>query len=133
MNNSRSQIKQTNAQKGEVSVSKSEMSVHSGPLPDPMTLKLYNELVPGAAERILQMAEREQLNRHQSEHSLNKSAIAMGYLGIVFALFSVVIISGLVYYSISKGFSTTASAIGVGAIASVAGVFMFFKRSQKSN
>ena len=32
MNSSRGQIKQTNAQKGNVKVSKSEMSVHSGPL-----------------------------------------------------------------------------------------------------
>jgi len=132
MNNSRSQIKHTNAQKGDVKVSKSEMSVHSGPLPDPMILKLYNELVPGAAERILQMAEKEQLNRHQIDSQLTNSAIIMGYLGISFALISVTIISGLVYFAIIKGLDTTASAIGVGAIASVAGVFMIFKRSLKN-
>lgn len=108
------------------------MSLHSGPLPDPLTLQQYNEIVPGAAERILQMAEKEQLNRHQIDSRLTKSAITMGYVGIVFSLISVTIVSGLVYFAIDKGFDTTASAIGVGAIASVAGVFMIFKRSQKN-
>lgn len=33
---------------------------HSGPLPAPETLAGYEHILPGAAERILQMAEREQ-------------------------------------------------------------------------
>ena len=49
----------------------------------------------------------------------------MAYLGIIFALFSVIILAGLVYYALLKGFDVTAGTLGVGAIASVAGIFIF--------
>ncbi len=37
---------------------------YSGPLPQPAMLKGFEEIVPGAADRILSMAEREQAHRH---------------------------------------------------------------------
>src|SRR6266542_3762073 len=39
----------------------------AGPLPPPSTLQRYEELVPGAADRILAMAERNQAHRHALE------------------------------------------------------------------
>lgn len=39
----------------------------SGPLPPPKVLADYNEIVDGAAERILVMAEKEQLHRHEMD------------------------------------------------------------------
>ena len=113
----------------QILIQKSEM--HSGPLPHPELLSKYNEVVSGAAERIFNMAENEQRHRLQMDRKTTTNAIIMGYIGIIFALFSVLILAGLVYYALSKGFDTTAGALGVGAIASVAGVFMFFKRSNK--
>jgi uncharacterized membrane protein len=32
---------------------------HRGPIPDPETLKKYNEVLPGAADRIFAMAEKD--------------------------------------------------------------------------
>lgn len=62
----------------------------SGPVPNPEILARYNELVPGSAERILQMAEREQHRRHDTEQShidLNRhflnSSIAQSKWGLV--------------------------------------------------
>lgn len=43
---------------------KAEATFHSGPLPDPETLRLYDQYVPGAASRIIQMAENEQQHIH---------------------------------------------------------------------
>lgn len=40
---------------------------HSGPLPDPSTLAAYERMHPGTAERIIQMAERQQSHRMQLE------------------------------------------------------------------
>jgi len=40
---------------------------HSGPLPPPETLYKYNQLNPGFADRIFDMAEREAAQRHQLE------------------------------------------------------------------
>ena len=37
----------------------------SGPLPDPDDFKKYEETLPGAADRILKMAENEQAKRHE--------------------------------------------------------------------
>lgn len=42
---------------------------HSGPLPSPRQLQEYEDIVPGGAERIFQMAEREQSHRHQMQHT----------------------------------------------------------------
>lgn len=45
-----------------------QMTAHAGPLPAPETLGGYEEILPGAAERILRMAEREQESRVTLEH-----------------------------------------------------------------
>lgn len=48
---------------------------HSGPLPSPSTIQHYDAVVPGAAERILQMAEREAAFSHEiSFQALNIEA-----------------------------------------------------------
>lgn len=56
-----------NKQKTEVhQVSQTE--AWHGPLPPPESLKQYDVIVPGAAERILLMAEKEMEHRHQREN-----------------------------------------------------------------
>ena len=47
--------------------------IHSGPLPSPVTLDQYNNVHPGAAERIIAMAEKEQAHRHQIESRIIKT------------------------------------------------------------
>lgn len=42
----------------------------SGPLPPPDLLREYNQIVPGLAERIARMAEKEQDHRHYFERKL---------------------------------------------------------------
>ncbi len=47
---------------------------YSGPLPPPELMRRYDELVPGAAERILRMAEQEAAHRQRaSERQLDAS------------------------------------------------------------
>lgn len=46
-----------------------------GPLPEPQELHAYNELVPGSAERIIAMAEREQAARHNLEDMAQRADI----------------------------------------------------------
>lgn len=40
---------------------------YEGPIPHPDALSRYNEIIPGAAERIMAMAERETEHRHSQE------------------------------------------------------------------
>lgn len=45
----------------------SHQKIHHGPLPAPEDLQRYDQLLPGAAERIITMAEVEQRHRHEQE------------------------------------------------------------------
>ena len=51
----------------EVIYSMLERHLSIGPLPPPAVFKAYEEALPGAAERILSMAEREASQRHELE------------------------------------------------------------------
>ncbi len=112
-------------------IHQSKSLTYSGPIPDPDSLARYNSIVPGSADRIIKMAENEASHRHKTENRFSIMYIISTILGIFFAFFSVCIISYLVYYSISNGFGKTASCIAVGAIASVASVFIFFRKTSK--
>ncbi|MEX6093714.1 DUF2335 domain-containing protein [Morganella morganii] len=57
-----------------ISVMKQEY--HRGPLPSPRQMKQYNDVLPGAAERIFQLTEKEQAHRHASETTALKGAIS---------------------------------------------------------
>ena len=104
---------------------------YSGPIPSPENLAKYDEIHPGLAERIIQMAESESIHRREIEKRMTISYTKSAYMGMFFAFFSVCIVSFLVYYSIFKGFGKEAAYIAVGAIATVAGVFILFRRAAK--
>jgi len=42
-----------------------ELKVHRGPLPSPEQLKQYEDVVPGAADRIIKLAEQTSTERHR--------------------------------------------------------------------
>ncbi len=109
-------------------VSLTHTQVYQGQLPPPDMLQHFNDIDPSFANRIVSMAEQEQKHRHLTETRVTRGITKMSLLGIIFAFLSVLIMSGLVFYSLWLGFSQTASAIAVGAIAAVASVFIFFKR-----
>ncbi len=60
---------------------------HSGPLPDPATLKEYNELISNGAERIMEMAEKEQFHRHKNEVKIIDSKLSQSKKGQIFGFF----------------------------------------------
>lgn len=50
-------------------------TLFSGPLPPPEVIRGYDQILPGGAERIFSMAEREQLFRDQLENTAVTGAI----------------------------------------------------------
>ncbi len=50
-----------------VTLEQRQITTRSGPIPDPGTLAEYDALLPGAAERILKMAEKQQSSRIENE------------------------------------------------------------------
>ena len=59
--------------------------MHSGPLPHPEILAGYEDIVPGAADRILKMAEKEANHRHQIDNICVKADSRDSLLGIICA------------------------------------------------
>ncbi|MDG9783080.1 DUF2335 domain-containing protein [Metapseudomonas otitidis] len=110
---------------------------HSGPLPSPRQMKEYENCLPGAAERIMAMAEREQHNRHQAQREFAEfrnqtllhvkerdrrgqllgTALAVGVLLLSFAL-------------VFLGFPKTGATLAGGTMVALAGVFVT-RRAQR--
>ena len=111
----------------------------SGPIPPPNVLAQYDDIVPGAAERILKMAENQAAARIRVEEKVvdneiraTKNIVRSSYLGIFFAFASIIILAALAYFAMINDYPAVATGIIV-AMASVAGVFILFRnRKTKS-
>lgn len=101
----------------------------SGPLPRPEDLAKYEQIVPGAAERIIKMAEDEMKHRHNNENRLTKGMIWTTYLSIVFAFFVALALAGLSFYLAYKGHHAASASVAVGSIAAVISAFMLKSKS----
>jgi len=56
-----------------------EISFSTGPIPTPQDFEYYEKVLPGAADRILVMAEKEQESRQQISH-LSQTSISKVYI-----------------------------------------------------
>jgi len=102
----------------------------SGPLPSPETLKKFDEVIPGAAERIIKMAEGQFEHRTELERKVINSDIERSKWGQILGF--VIAIVGLVCAVIISiyGSQIGGAALGLGTLASLVGVFMYGSRSR---
>jgi uncharacterized membrane protein len=105
---------------------------YSGPIPDPESLAKYEQIQPGFAERIMVMAEEEAKHRRNNENRIVRSSIKAAMLGIVCAFISVAMFGGLILFALIMGYSMATLGLAIGAIASVAGIFIVFKSKNKA-
>jgi uncharacterized membrane protein len=114
-----------------ISLMKIEASF-SGPLPPPSLLAKYSEIIPGGAERIMVMAERQSEHREKLEARVVNGNVASQTRGSYFAfiLALVAIVGG--FYLILKGKDASGLVAIIGSLASLLGVFILSKREQKS-
>lgn len=106
----------------------SQMEAWHGPLPPPESLKQYDVIVPGAAERILSMAEKEMEHRHQRENRTLKYNGRLIIVSTILAFLCVILLGGILCFAIYVKSDTGA----IGAIAAVVGLFTYGK-SKHSN
>lgn len=101
----------------------------SGPLPPPSMLEAYDKVVPGAAERILTMAESEAKHRHNIENSLIKAESREIHLGQIFALIIglTAILSGT--YAATHGAPLAGTLIGAGGVIGLVTVFILGRKA----
>lgn len=97
---------------------------YSGPIPDPHTLQQYEKILPGAADRILAMAEKEQKNRHENNSKLIKELTLNSRYGIIIAgiLSLLCIVAGVVCALADK--TLFGLFIGGGGISVIAATFL---------
>lgn len=102
--------------------------LHSGPLPAPEDLAHYEQICPGAAERIIAMAEQQENHRQTMEGNHLKWEYRLQSRGQWFAIGALVAMLLLVGFTFYLGQPIAASVLGAGTIAAVVG--MFLKREQ---
>jgi uncharacterized membrane protein len=105
----------------------------SGPLPQPEALERYNQIVPGAAERIIQMAETQHKHRLEIETNVVNSNIAAQKRGTIlgFIVAMTAILGGVFLVYIGKEASGLASIVT--ALVGLVGVFVYGKNEQKKD
>lgn len=115
------------------SITFQERRSHSGPLPDPVDFGAYETVLPGAAHRILTMAEAEQSHRHTIDWHRERAAVNLSYLGALSG--HVVAIGGLVLAGVSAflGYPILGGVIGVPTIASMVYAFLQGRRIREAD
>lgn len=104
-----------------------------GPLPAPDTLKEYDVIIPGLAERIVKMAETQSAHRIELEGKVVNSQLSESkrgqYLGFIIA---VICICATVWLSLA-GHEAVAGVLGGTALVGLVTVFVVGKREQKAD
>jgi len=130
--NNSSQITQPklNSQKNLQKITQMEMS-YNGPLPPPALFEEYNKVLPGAAERILSMAEKQAAHRQDLESRAIKSGIKNSLIGLIFGfILGVMTIVGGVY-CILKGQPTGGTILSSAGLVSLVSVFVYGSRQRR--
>lgn len=115
---------QTNLQ-----VQKTEL--YAGPLPHPDTLKKFEEILPGAADRILKQAENQTQHRIEMESKVINADIRKSYVGLVFGfLIGILGIGGGIYLA-TLGFDIFGPVLSSGTLVSIIVAFIYGTKSRK--
>ena len=104
----------------------------SGPFPPPSVIEKYEDMVPGAADRILKMTENQTAHRIQIEQMVIRGDSIRSYIGLIFGfILSMTVISGGIYL-VANGHDWAGGVlIGLDLIG-LAGVFVYGSRSRRA-
>ena len=100
----------------------------SGPLPTPDILPGYDEVLPGAAERIMRMAEKEQAGALEFGGIAVRAAVADNRRGQVFGFLVALAAFGTASYLGYLGHGTAAAIVGGGTVVALVTVFVTGRR-----
>lgn len=104
-------------------------SAFSGPIPPPNILKQYDDIVPGAADRILKMAEQQSAHRQRLEVKAVDSMDFNAKLGTISGLIVALIFAIVATYCIYKGANLIGLAMVIGDITGLLFAYLYGKRS----
>lgn len=109
----------------------------SGPIPHPDTIQKYEEILPGAADRIISMAERQASHRQAMERKMIEAESRDGLLGVVFAFLlgmgCIVAAVLMVFLVPQNGGAIAGALLGVTGIGSITSNFIRSTRNNKES
>lgn len=104
---------------------------HSGPLPAPETLREYDELVPGTAQKIVDAFSKQVDHRIEVEKKVVSHGMWIEKAGQMFAfILALATLSGS-FWLIVSGFSAAGVAGIITAVASLIGIFIYQHRANQ--
>ncbi|HET6878684.1 MAG TPA: DUF2335 domain-containing protein [Pirellulales bacterium] len=104
---------------------------YTGPVPPPALLREYDEVVPGAAERILSMAEKQTTHRIELESIVVKGGATRSWVGLWLGFVIALVVCGVGLWVALAASPTAGATIITGTVAVLAGVFVYGQHSQR--
>ena len=101
-----------------------EQLSHSGPLPPPGQLIEYDHALPGLAERIVRLTEREQEHRHSVVDYAVKRNVRLKERGQLFGMAALVLGLAFCAYLVWTGSPAIAGTVAIGLVGAVVGIFV---------
>jgi len=106
--------------------------IFEGPLPKPEILQEFDNIVPGAAERIIVMAEEQAAHRQKLEYIVVKSGSRDSLLGLICGFIIGIVTIGCGTYCIQAGQPAAGTILGGTGLSSLVGVFIYGSRQRKA-
>jgi uncharacterized membrane protein len=97
----------------------------SGPLPPPAALEQFERASPGAADRILRMAEREEQHRHRLEQEMQRSDSKIRSRGQIMAFVLALMVIGGGVWLIDRGRNWEGLVAILAPVATLIGLFLY--------
>ena len=103
----------------------------SGPLPPPQVLGMYDNIIPGLAERLVEAFETQQRHRQSLENKVVESGINRAWYGLWCALTVSIAGIGVAALAVAYQQQWAASIIGGGVLVGLATVFITGRSAQE--
>ena len=102
---------------------------YRGPLPTSIEFNGYEQALPGAADRILTLAEQEAAHRRKNDEKIAQHSMKTSGRGQIFAFILALVSLGLIFFSILRGEPLGAIVPAFIALSSLIAVFAGKKQS----
>lgn len=110
-----------------------EHQVYAGPLPPASELARYEEILPGAADRILKMAEDQGQGRRWLEQNALRWDHQERLLGQIFGFVISLSAIGAGLYAAMNGHPLAGSLLGTGGVVGLAAVFVYGSKNKSTS
>lgn len=97
----------------------------TGPLPHPDLFEKYERILPGLADRITKMAEKQSAHRQKIESRVINFDMLKSLLGLIFALIIVIVAIVAGVYLIVKGNSIAGGVVSLFPLTTIVGMFIY--------